>query len=367
MQKEVVTERQAISVIAIFVLGTAMITGVAKDAGENAWISLLLASIIAIPFQLMYARMLANFPGKHILEITDMVFGKIISKIIGVFFLWNGIYLGANLIKLFDQFIHIVDLNLTPEIVIITLVTLFLIQMLKSGITVFGRWSEFYLYLLIITFLFITTFLTPIKVLDNIVPVLYDGYKPVIEGTIDTLIFPMTQTFIFLLIFTNFSKKKSYYKVFTLGTLLGCVLLMIMTLDTLLVIGKDNYVASLFPPYITLRRLHIGMFFQRLEMLLILVFIYVGFIKIVAVYFSALISLKHIFNLKAYKPFVIPMCLLLAILGYLTYYDFLSHDIVVNTVYLPYAMVANIIVPFIIFIAEEIYVHFKLPKNKTKS
>lgn len=367
MKKHVVTERQAISVIALFVLGTAMITGIGKDAGENAWIALILATLIALPFQLMYARMLANFPGKHILEITDMVFGKVISKIIGVFFLWNAIFVGAHLIKLFEDFIFIVDLNLTPEMIIMTLITIFLIQILKSGIQVYARWSELYLYLTIITFVFITTFLTPIKQLTNVVPVMYDGFKPLISGSMSILAFPMTQTFVFLLLFNNFSKKKSYYKVFTFGTLLGFLLLLVMTVDTLLVIGKDAYASSMFPPYMTLRRLHIGTFFQRFEMLLLLVFIYVGFIKIAAVYFSALVSFQHIFSLKSFKPFVIPISLLLAILGYLTFYDFLSFHPFLKEVYVPYAFVANMLIPFIIFIAEEIYVRFKLPKNKTNA
>lgn len=367
MKKDALTERQGISIISIFILGTAMITGVAKEAGENAWISLILASILALPFQMMYARILANFPGKNILEITQLVCGKFIGIVIGVLFLWNAIYLGANLLKIFDQFINIVDLNRTPEFVIITLITVFIMQMLKSGIQVFGRWSELYLYPLLAMFIIITSLLMPIKEIDNMIPVLYNGVQPVIKGTMNTLLFPLTQTFIFLLLFTNYSNKKSYYKVFGFGSILGSIMLLIMTLDNILVIGKDNYISSLFPPYVTLRRLHLGMFFQRVEMLLILIFIFVGFIKIVSVYFSALISIQYIFNTKDYKTFAIPMCLLLAILGYLTYYDFLAHDKILNNIYLPFAWITNIIVPFIIFIAEEIYLHRKLANKKTKA
>ncbi|GMQ58785.1 endospore germination permease [Vallitalea sediminicola] len=362
MNNDKITERQAISIMAMFTLGTGMITGGANPAAENAWLAIIIAILVSMPIQLMYARMLSNYPGKNILQITDITFGKLISKVFCIIFLWNGIYLSALLLRTFDQFIRVVGLNATPEIIIITVIIVIAMQMLKSGISVFGKWSEFFFYILFFYFLFIPITLIPLLDIDNIVPIMYDGIEPVYKGVIYALAFPLTQNFIFLLYFNNFKNKKSYYKIFTIGPAFGGFLLFIVVIFTILVIGKDNYVLSVFPPYLPIRRISIGRFFQRIEMLLLLEYIYVAFVKVVASLFSALISFQHLLNLKNYKTFVIPITLLVGVLGYLTYSDYLDYHYITSEIYLPYAIVVNILVPFIIFIAEEI----KLKKNSHK-
>lgn len=362
MNNNKLTERQAISIMAMFTLGTGMITGGAIPAAENAWLAMLIAILVSFPIQMMYARMLSNYPGKNILQITDITFGKLISKIFSIIFLWNGIYLSALLIRIFDQFMSVVGLNATPQIIIITVIIIIAMQMLKSGIKVFGKWSELFLYILFFYFIFIPLTLIPLLNIDNIVPIMYDGIEPVYKGVLYAIAFPLTQNFIFLLYFNNFKEKKSYYKVFAIGPAFGAFLLFIVVIFTILVIGKNNYVESVFPPYLPIRRISIGRFFQRIEMILLLEYIYVAFVKVVASLFSALISFQHLFNLKNYKTFVIPITLLVGVLSYLTDSDYLDYHYITSEVYLPYAIVVNILVPFIIFIAEEI----KLKRDSKK-
>lgn len=361
MKRGILSDRQAISMVCMFTIGTPMIYGVARPAEENAWISLILAVVISIPIQLMYGRLLRNFHGNNIFEILDIIFGKAISKIISLLFIWNAIYLASILFRGLQEFIAIVGLNDTPEMISISLVVILCIITLKVRVNTFGKWCEFFVAIVFVVIVITITFLIPLMKMDNIVPVMYDGIKPVLQGTIYALAFPFTQSAVFLMVFDGLKNKKSYNKVFLKGVILGAIILWVITFADIAILGKSNFSHVYFPSYMTLRRLSVGEFFQRVEMMVILNFMIVGFVKVVTSLFGAVKGITHLFNLEDSKFIAAPICFLCAILGYLSYGDTIEQRTVLKDVYVPYALLLHIVLPFIIFIAGEI----RSRKNQT--
>ncbi|PKM95125.1 MAG: hypothetical protein CVU84_07325 [Firmicutes bacterium HGW-Firmicutes-1] len=344
------SQKQAVSIVVMFIVGTAMISGVAKTAEENAWISIILAAIISSPIYLIYANLLESFKNKNIYEICEIVMGKIIGKIVSIIFTFNGIYLSAILIRKVAEFMNITGLDGTPIMMIILLIVLASVYMMKKGIGVFGKWCQFYFNIVIIVVVFEVVLLTPIRELDALYPVLYNGMKPVLESTTYLIGFPMIQCAHLLSFINELDEKASYKKVFLYGLLISTCILIIVTVDNITVLGPTMFSSAYYPSYLTFRQLAVGDFLRRIEILSVLMFLIVGFVKYTSSLFSAVIGLKHVFNLQTYYFTVVPVAFICSILAFIAYEDSIEVDTVINKIYMPYSLVINACVPIIIYI-----------------
>ena len=54
MNKDVLTSKQIIYMMILFILGSSLVTGGNTEAKEDSWVSIILAIIMAIPFILVY-------------------------------------------------------------------------------------------------------------------------------------------------------------------------------------------------------------------------------------------------------------------------------------------------------------------------
>lgn len=354
IKREVLSDRQAISILVMFTIGTPMIYGVAKPAEENSWIALIIALLISIPFQLMYGRILSNFHPKGFFEILDIIFGRILGKIFAILFIWHAFYLSAILFRAVGEFLYVVGLDDTPEIFSLTLIILVCILTLKEGVRAFGKWCNFFIIIVLVSISFPPIFLYPMMKVDNIVPIAYDGVKPIIEGTLFALAFPFTQSMILLMVFDGLKNKKSCYSVFLKGVIYAGIFLLIVTLIDVSILGKSTYTHVYFPSYMTLRRLSIGDFFERVEMAVILIYMIVGFVKIVSCLFGAAKGISYLFKTEDYKFIAVPLAFFSGILGYLTYENTMDLSNFLRTVWTPYALIFQVFLITIVFIAGEI-------------
>lgn len=344
------SQKQAISIFVMFIVGTAVISGIAKPAKENAWIAIALAAFISIPVYLMYAHLLKIFKNKNIYEICEIVFGKFIGKIISIIFTWNGIYLSAILIRKVSEFMNITGLDGTPIMMIVIMIVLASVYMMKKGIYVFGKWCQFYFIIVILVVLLEVIFLTPIRDLDALYPVLYDGFTPVLNSAIYTVGFPMLQCVHLLSFMNELDSRGSYKKVFLYGLLISTLILMVITIDNITVLGPTMFSKAYYPSYLTFRQLAVGSFFRRIEMLSVLMFLIVGFVKYTSSLFSAVIGLKHVFNLKTYTYMVVPAAFICSILSFIAYEDLIEVETLFYNIYIPYSIVINGLLPGLIYI-----------------
>lgn len=64
MFKEMLSSRQAICIIVMFMFGSSVIMGVNTGVAQDSWICVLLAPFMALPMVLIYARIIKLFPEK---------------------------------------------------------------------------------------------------------------------------------------------------------------------------------------------------------------------------------------------------------------------------------------------------------------
>ena len=107
-----------------------------------------------------------------------------------------------------------------------------LIWGLKEGIEVIGRWSEFFVWIVIL--LFVAISILSISQMD------INRLKPILKGIFSNFSFPFGETVIFTMVFSNISKAKNYNKTFIGGLLIGGFIVFLATLRNLLVLGSET-------------------------------------------------------------------------------------------------------------------------------
>lgn len=365
MEKTTISSKQAISIMVVFLVGSTSVLGFGDKAKQEYWICLLIAIAMSIPLVLLYSQILTLFPGKSLYDIAYIIFGKIGGAIITLIFVLFSIQLGAIVTRNFTEFIQIISLDKTPQIIVAAflLITCFLI--LRNGIEVLGRISIIFLYLIIIVLVFTFIFLTKDMHPENLKPYLEQDFKTLFLNSIPILVFPFGDSVIFLnTIPTHLHPTSNVKKIFILCILITGVILLIALFRNILVLGIPTLEMLYFPSYSAVSKLNIGEFFSRAEILLATNFLMAGIIKTSVCLYSATKGIAKLFKIENHKSILAPVTLFM-----LSFSSFIFSNIMQNVEFnnktTLYFIIIQIIIPLIIYIFAVIKVHF-LKKQNTR-
>ncbi|CAH2214987.1 GerAB/ArcD/ProY family transporter [Tepidibacter aestuarii] len=310
MNKEVISDTHGICLMTMFIVGTSsmQVSGLASE--QDLWLSIIMSILMAVPLMFVYSRLYELFPGKNILDIAEICFGKFIGKILIALFAFYMIEETFEVLRNTGQFIYTVGLIETPLITPTIFITLLCIFATKEGIEVISRFSKLFLPILIGFILFFSVSSIPNMDLSNIYPILGSGLKPVAKGTFQTFLFPFAQTVGFTIVFSSLKKNKSSYNIYFTSLFLGGLLIFILSLTSLLVLGINSTTSVYHPTYLAAARINIGPYMRGIEILISTILILAAFIKISILLLAACISTTHLFNLKDYRFIVTPIALL---------------------------------------------------------
>lgn len=355
MQKEMISPRLAICILALFIFGSSVILGVSCDAEQDSWISVILASILTLPMILVYARIMKLFPEKDVFEIIEIVFGKIFGKCFIFLLTWYGLHLCALVLRNFSEFVEISIMPETPQLPIMLIMIVVVIYMALSGVKTMGRWSigviPFILFVVVLT----TALAMPKMDFSNIQPVLEHDFKTILAGSYKLFTFPLAETVLFLALADAVKKEDSSYRVYLYAIFFGTIVLLVVILRNLFLLGSEVMCAEYFPSYMAARIINVADFMARIEGTIAMNFILAGIVKMVVCLIAATKGLAHLFHLANYKRLVFPVALLSVALCVSIYdnamemFDFLD-------VYQYYAIPFQIIIPLLIWIFAEIKV-----------
>lgn len=354
MEKEVISNRQGICLIALFVIGDAIIIARGLEAGRDLWIAMILAVLGSIPLFLIYAKIHSRYPGKDLFEINEMILGKVLGTLMNVLFLVFVFVNGASIIRAFSEFFIIVGLPETPPIVFGIFLTLLCSIAVKEGVEVLGRLAELFIMILSVIVPFSIFLLIPQMDIDHIRPVLYDGWSPIFKATLSNITFPFGEAVTILMISMGLRKKETYKRVYVLGLLLGGFVLLSTALTELLTLGYYTYSVKYFPAYATVSRTNVGDFIQRLEIIVAITSLVAGFIKIAVCFLAASKGVAKLFNVGQYRFIVWPMALLFLNLSVFIYSDIMHAMTWAGEIWTYFSIPFEIILPILILIIIEV-------------
>lgn len=359
MNKEVISDKQGISMIVMFIIGTAVIMVRGLDAKKDLWLAIILALFTVIPLIFIYADLLYTFPGKNLYDIIEICFGRFIGKIIILLYTWYFFHTGVLVSLNYIFFVFATALAETPKIIVSIFMIFLCAWIIKEGIEVMGRWVEWFL-LILLGFIFLLLLLV-IKDMDinNLKPFYYDGMKPILKGAYSVFSFPFSQIIVFTTIFSNFKTKKSSFNIYFKGLILGAIIILIISVGNIMVLGVDTTSSMYYPSHGIAMKIMIGELLQRLEIMLAIAFTLGAFMKISIYFLSACKGIIKAFDMNNYRIFVIPIAALMVNLSYFLHNSAMDYFEWILGVWLYYAFPFHVIFPIILWLLVKIKKRYK--------
>lgn len=359
MQKEQISDKEAIFLYASFLLGSTALVGIGGDAKNDAWLAGIIGVIMAIPLLLIYSRLSYLYPGRDLFDILDEILGKVLGKIVSIIYTLFSFHLGALVIHNFAQFINTAAMPESPIIISMFFLGLVCIYAVRLGIESLSKTIGLFFPLLLLLIFIVQLFTIPILHFENLKPFLANGLNPVFKGAFTAFAFPFTETVVLLGVFSSLKTKKSSYKIIFFALLIAAPLIIILSTRNTLVLG--TLAGSLyFPAHVAVSMISVGDFIQRIEVTVAIVLVFNVFVKTSVCLLVACRGIKKIFNLVEYRSVVIQTGLLMIFLSYIIYDNIMLMTYWAFKVYPYYAFPMEVIFPVIVWIVAE----YKVRKAK---
>lgn len=362
MNKEVSSDRQIIAMMILFLIGNTLM-GIGYAAKQDAWLSVLLSLIMAAPMFAVYARLAVLYPGFYFFEMMEQVFSSVVSRILTLYFSCYCFLTAAIITRNFSEFLHLVALPETPDIVSLIMMGLVIIYAVKNGSEVIGRYAQLYIWPVLLVLVVITLLSLTVADPENLRPVLYNGLTPILYVATECFFFPFGELVVFLS-FVSFTKDRNKpFRVFFYSLIFGGALLIIVVIRNVLVLGPEMVEQLYFPSYNVAGLINIGKFFQRLESSVALIFFSAGFVKTAVCMIAFFKGIQYVFRLEHYRQVAAPFGLLFIIICRLVFKNMMQIYEYLNFYHMYFAFPFQLLLPLVVWIKAEM----KMRKDKMQN
>lgn len=279
------TDKQSISVIVMYIIGTSSLVIFALDSKKDLWISILICYVITIFMSLIVGRLKQLLPDKDFFQIIQQCYGKIFSKIVLVIYFVSAFYIVVLINTFLIHFIRLTSLPHTPKIALAIPITIICLWMVKGGVELISRFATLFIIPVLLFIIILIVMVVPQMNFDNLKPAFQEKPSTIFHGSLSTFIFPLGELVVFSAFFKRFSKPKASYKVLLIGSTIGTIVVFIISVTDVLVLGIDLASSVYYPTYVVASRITIGDFIHGIEIIICIVFIVGAFVK-TNVYFT---------------------------------------------------------------------------------
>lgn len=353
MNIEKITDKEAICIITLFIMGSTLILGIGGETKNDAWITAIVGMLFSIPFYFVYSRILSIFPGKDLFEILDLVFGRYIGKFVALLYIVYAFHLGALVTRNFGEFVSTLGMPETPIFVALLTVGIVCIVGVRLGTEVIGRTCAYLIIVVFAIIVFVQVLAIPQMHFNYIKPVFYTPLPKIIRGAFSVFSFPFAETVVLMGTFSALKSKKSPYKVYFTGLFLAGFIIVFVTMRNIFLLGKSFWLFY-FPSYMAVSQIEIGRFIQRIEVAVSFVFAVAAFTKISICLHTACKGIGRVFGLKDYRPLTINVGLLMIYFSFIVFDNIMDMSYSAFNVYPYFAFPFQAVIPLILWIGAEI-------------
>ncbi|MFC7370237.1 GerAB/ArcD/ProY family transporter [Fictibacillus iocasae] len=306
-----ITGFQLYTTMVMFLLGSAILINPASDAGKDAWLSFLAGTTTGLLLFLLYSKLFARSSNMPLTSLFSLYWGNALGSFLTVIYVGYFVYMAARVLRDFEELLVISSYQQTSLLTVGSAMMIAIIYALYKGFPVLARMTEVFIFFIISTLILLTflLFINGLPKMSNFSPFLENGLIPVFKGFFpQTLTIPFGEliAFTMLLPYVKTSDnivKKGFYAILSGGFILAAL----SFLNTL-VLGESIAHRSAFPLLTTVGYINIADFIQRLESLLIIIIVLLGFVKITIFIFCAVIGMRSLFTASSQNSLIYPVC-----------------------------------------------------------
>ena len=305
--------RQAIALLVITCLAKEFFTEsniIANKVGTAGWYMVLISAVVAaVGFAFVYA-LLKRFPGKSIVEIYDVVFGRYIGFVFS--FLLAAVLLISAAINL-REYIEVIKIYVFPKTQPSFLIISFILVVVILGFLGFeniARYSKLAAYLLMTEFIALFLLSSYLFEFYRLYPLLGYGLKnTLLQGFLRSSIFgEITLVAVFV---KSLNETKEAKRIGYTSLIIAAVLLAIMQVGFILIFTYPFGQEIVAPLYTAASLIHYGAFFHRIEAMFLFVWNISILIEIPVLFYMVMLIYSHLFGINDRRPIIIPLAIIL--------------------------------------------------------
>lgn len=295
---ERISNIQLFVLIFLFAIGSSTLFALGIGAKQDAWIVILLSYVISLGLLWVYTQIPKHFPNKNFSEILHETLGSKIAKPLLLLF---GLYFLSQSLHNFYEFgtlIKMTALPMTPRIVIFYLFIFVTIYILNLGFEVFARTGEIlvpYTLLFLVTTI-IVNFFSDAFDLNNLRPILGNGFTPVMTELYTVVAFPFGEMVVFLMFWHFVKDQKSMRKIVVLAVGFAALLLALMVAVIISVLGTEFTINSEIPLLEILISIHVADIITNLDSVAVFLMFIGGFFKTALHFMGFSLAITWLFN-----------------------------------------------------------------------
>lgn len=272
-----ITTLEAIAIIITIIIAHSVLSlpnDILMNIGSSSLLNIIYVLVLICLFIFVICKFMSNFPGCDILDITEYTFGKILKNILGILFISYLLFSSSILLRNFCESLRTIYY---PNTDIFFVISFFIISTVLTGILNFNcslKANQLIIPVIFISILFL--FLSNAQNFsgEKIFPLLGNGLK-------ETFIIGIQNIFAFegilyLYFMPPLLKKEKDFKKIAFSSVIISGIYLLLVVSTLLFMFPFFFnTDEIMPLFSAARYIEFGTFFQRLESIFLLIWIFV--------------------------------------------------------------------------------------------
>lgn len=332
-----VRRHQLFCMMILYGIGSSTLFALGIKSKQDAWIVVLLATIIGLLLIWMYILLQKRHPGKGIGEIIVDVCGPVIGFPLVIFYVAYFIYSASINLRDFCELVSITQLEYTPLPVIMVIIILPVLYLLFCGVAALAKSSEILFPWVAVSLILIFILVITSNILhpDFLLPVFSNGIKSLFTSDFVRIIeSPYGEMVAFLTLWKYADKPSGYVKpavtaIFFIGIFEAVTVIIIIC-----TLGAEFASVSTIPLYKVIGLINIKDIITDLNVVGVVLIFIGGFFKICVFSFAAVLTFESAFKIN--RNIIIAMIGSLICFNTLTIKGFIQHIWSANIIRVPY-------------------------------
>lgn len=332
------------TIVATAILAVPSIT--AEYAKQDLWLSPIISSFTGLVTVFIAVKLHNLYPDNTVIQFSEQIIGRIPGKVLGLLFILFYLQSTGEITRAYAEFIVSSFLAETPIIVVLTSMVILCAIAVYGGIEALGRITQFLFPLFFLPLILLIIFLSTEFDFSNILPILENGMKPPIQGSIQINGW-FTEVFIMIFLLPFLSDKKNGMKYGFVSVFAVMITLVIVNLCVLFVFGP-TISTKVYPLMNLSRYISFAEFFENLESVTMAIWILGTFVKISVFFFVVVIGTAQWLNIKDHRPLVWPLSIFVVEFSFWSLPSTMAFNRYESNAFPFYAVFVQTIIPMIL-------------------
>ncbi len=327
-------------------------------AGPAAWLTPLPGLLLALLQTFLIWLLLKPHPGQTIVDITGDALGQAAGTLVNMVYIVFFLSVGVSYTRIFSEAMIIAALPRTPVSVVSIGFIITAVLGAFVGVEALARSARVtYPFVLGGIVLLLASLYSLIDV-NNIFPLLGLGpYRVFVQGGLFAGV--ISEVLMAAVIIKSFASEKLFAPAVARAMMMGFGYLLILELAFVIVIHWSAASEYTLPFYKLSSLVYLGRFFQRIEAIYIIIWGYIGMIKISITLYAASVALAGTLKLPDYRPLVWSLGLIVFIASLLP--SDMPSAVVLDSEYLRvYGWIPTFILPLVVLAVDR----FRMGRRK---